>query len=187
MNRFLSQPQYLIPIIFAILGYIVSLISSIIGSVGTTSIIIRPILSAIVMGGIGAGIIYFFQEDIHKIQSELVETDSTTTENTSEFVETDSTKNENITNTEVKNTDQSNNEVNDTDRSNKNEVKKPTETNQKTGFIPDPIPTRQNITASQHTKAPEGHIMVEGVPIKNEPRLMAEAIKHLLAKDDMDS
>ncbi|MDH5720100.1 MAG: hypothetical protein OEZ13_05680 [Spirochaetia bacterium] len=36
----------------------------------------------------------------------------------------------------------------------------------------------------QKRAAGEGEIMVEGVPIKNEPKLMAEAIQHLMSKDE---
>ncbi len=38
--------------------------------------------------------------------------------------------------------------------------------------------------ANANRPAKEGEILVEGVPIQNEPKLMAEAIKHLLDQDE---
>ena len=41
-----------------------------------------------------------------------------------------------------------------------------------------------NSPGARQAKAKAGEILVKGVPIKNEPKLMAKAIKHLLDKDE---
>ena len=165
------KKEYLLPALLAVLGFIVSLISSIIGGIDWISIIIRPIISALIMAGIGFSIFYSFKEKIIEVEHEIFDDPIEHT------TEGDSTEEQTINNNE-QNIDENTIENQNIDTSHISD----TSSSQNMGTGSSYIPKTKNKNYQK-----DGHLVVEGVPIKNEPNLMAEAIKHLLAKDEEDN
>jgi len=154
-------------IFFSVLGAFISFLFSVIGGSGFPAILYQPFLSALVMAlitAVGYFIIKKFAPAL--LNFENLETDIKTDDLSSSGDINKDTSDENL--------DQSDDYESLT--SDENEEWNTKTTNSKN--------IRPAEKSTPRRTAGEGEILVEGVPIKNEPKLMAEAIQHLISKDE---
>ena len=159
----------IVPFIAGI-GFLISLIVSIVSQAGIFSIIIRPIVSATVMAFlvyITFFIISFVSPDFTK---ELEEMNSETSKSDESLEDVDSTEASNM---------------NDQENIEKSDALKNEENSHSTDFDDGILGPTDRTVKGKNISKKEGELLVEGVAIKNEPKLMAETIKDLLAKDEI--
>ena len=149
-------------------GLLVSVAAVFLGGVDFPDFIIKPIVSAIIMAILGAGI-YFLLEWQVPILFEMENEDLDKGEGL--------TESEDITE-EIQNTED--NSLYKTDQ----DLKDPgweyqSDINEKLSL--------KEAKPPQNTSAREGEIVVEGVTFKNKPKIMAETIKTLLDQDENEA
>ncbi|RME92005.1 MAG: hypothetical protein D6767_04065 [Candidatus Hydrogenedentota bacterium] len=137
------------------LGYLLSFLVTLIAGAGVFAVIIRPILSALFMGGVGAGIYLLLQ----KIEPEFLEEFESMPESSGDELEVD------------------------LDEDSEPLEEGETQENIDTDFpaSEEPLPSTK-IKPNQTPK--EDEIVVEGVAIKNDPQVMADAIQHVMSQDE---
>ncbi|MDH5717815.1 MAG: hypothetical protein OEZ22_09270 [Spirochaetia bacterium] len=147
-------------------GFIISLLASIIGSADYKAIIWQPLVSALVMAILGSAGYFIFEKFIPQFIKKLsAEEDIESMSDSLDIDNTENSENFNIENESISD-----------DIENIEKLEN------------DDIPIKERAinyaSAKKKKQAGEGEILVEGVPIKNEPKLMAEAIQHLLHQDE---
>ncbi len=150
----------------AAVGFIISLMASLIAGVSFLTLFFRAILFTVLMGALGAVIFFVFSSFIPEI-NETLRGDSSFPEDPEYSPEgedgtTEPPDYEPLPPDETADMNRSESDLSGMDSGSK----------------------EANYSATRKKQeAKEGHIMVEGYSIKNEPAVMADAIRHLLEQD----
>ena len=147
-------------VLCAALGMVVSLFSCLLGGAGFPAVLYRPFLYAVLMGLIGAIVFYFIHFTAPEVINEFKGNDA----ELDDFEGGDDGLDDSLAFED------------DSDSGDYSEVD--------TSVDGNVLSSGSNTGGKPQRKARPGEIMVEGVPIKNEPKVMAEAIKHLLEQDE---
>lgn len=145
----------------ASLGLIVSLVACLLGGAGFPAILYRPFLYAFLMIIIAAASYYFLKMTFPEI-IKAIESLNDTTVDLDDLYDLESGED-----------DFALDDFDDDDQVSADSVVDTSDLHSIT-----------NSPGARRATAKAGEILVKGVPIKNEPKLMAKAIKHLLDKDE---
>ena len=145
----------------ASLGLIVSLVACLLGGAGFPAILYRPFLYAFLMIIIAAASYYFLKMTFPEI-IKAIESLNDTTVDLDDLYDLESGED-----------DFTLDDFDDDDQVSADSVVDTSDLHSIT-----------NSPGARRATAKAGEILVKGVPIKNEPKLMAKAIKHLLDKDE---
>ncbi|MCB1202030.1 MAG: hypothetical protein KDK41_15375 [Leptospiraceae bacterium] len=145
----------------AVVGAIVALLASLFAGANWVAWLYRPVLAAVFMGILGFAIHFILKSTAPEIvevfsENPPVQEEGSTTDN----AETENTEETNLSESEFKDTS-----YDDSDAMLRSSSQTPRR-------------------ANKDVVAGDGEIVVEGVKLKNEPKVMAEAIKHLMDQDD---
>ena len=153
-------------IALAALGALVSFLSSLIAGAGFVGILLQPVIMALVMAAIGSGIYYLvshlYPEMVAQVRSIFLPMGGEA--EMSDGLD-DLAINDDIESFTSEGNEES---ISETDLA----------------ASDGSVLATPGSKSSRASFAKEGEILVEGVPIKNEPKLMAEAIQHLLDQDE---
>ena len=163
-------------IVFFILGAFVSIFACLISGVDILTLILRPILYGLIMAFLGGGL-YFLLKSMSPEIIEVLQKDNVSGDSNGTNLEGDGNL---AAGTEI--TD----ELSTPFDSGEDVESKIARKNANSSDEMFKSKRSSSITNIKRTHAKEGEILVEGVPIKNEPELMARTIKDLITRDTDD-
>ncbi len=165
--------------ILGFLGLLVSAIAGLAAGVHLPTVFLRPIISAICMAGLGAGIYFFLHWQAPDLLSQKSNDDNF---NNKEMFQSDT-----ISHTSLANIEESNEEdlSGETHRTNQD----PSSSkgyNSGESYDENDLLNRDSIRGEKYSSVTQDTVVIDGIPLENKPELMAQAVQHLLDQDDDD-
>jgi hypothetical protein len=161
-----------IVIAFFVIGIGLSLPGGIIAGNSILDVITYSIISSIILAGLVFGLLTFLETKVPEF------TDFLNNVSTGNFPD-----GENLEEGSEKSTDTQSGEVGNSQSSTESTSESFSSEKSSLGEAPPPPPKNEKPKNGKFGD----HIMIDNIPIKNEPKLMAEAIRTIMAQDDMSS
>lgn len=161
-----------IVIAFFVIGIGLSLPGGIIAGNSILNVITYSIISSLILAGLVFGLLTFLETKVPEF------TDFLNNVSTGNFPEA-----ENLEGGSEKSTDTQSGEFGSTQSSSDSSSESFSSNKSSLGDSPPPPPKNEKPKNGKFGD----HIMIDNIPIKNEPKLMAEAIRTIMAQDDMQS